>query len=268
MRQHAFMHGPQMEGGAANPVGQRRTVEIDSLAGVDLRLPVERQMIGVFGDEDLRHGRLGWNAALDQSRRRGRLNHDFLAGATGVFGTARHQHAESRGQNVEAFGDVLADDVQPPLAARACLVLDVDDHLDARQVRRQRAAIHATLPGHLFAVGWGLVFALGRRARLALLHVFEREQHLGPPSIATNARQPSTIETRQEATYLRRKAVQTTGASSITSQVPVDRWHDMIGIPTLADAILDRIVHNAYRVDLSGESLRKRGSPSKSSPSK
>jgi hypothetical protein len=71
MRQHAFMHGPQMEGGAANPVGQRRTVEIDSLAGVDLRLPVERQMIGVFGDEDLRHGRLGWNAALDQSRRRG-----------------------------------------------------------------------------------------------------------------------------------------------------------------------------------------------------
>jgi DNA replication protein DnaC len=42
----------------------------------------------------------------------------------------------------------------------------------------------------------------------------------------------------------------------------------MIGIPTLADAILDRIVHNAYRVDLSGESLRKRGSPSKSSPSK
>ena len=58
------------------------------------------------------------------------------------------------------------------------------------------------------------------------------------------------------------------GSLIITSQVPVDRWHDMIGIPTLADAILDRIVHNAYRVDLSGESLRKRGSPSKSNPSK
>ena len=35
-----------------------------------------------------------------------------------------------------------------------------------------------------------------------------------------------------------------------TSQVPVDRWHDLIGIPTLADAILDRVIHNAYRIDL------------------
>ena len=43
----------------------------------------------------------------------------------------------------------------------------------------------------------------------------------------------------------------------ITSQVPVDRWHEMIGDPTFADAILDRIVHNAYRIELSGESLRK-----------
>ena len=46
----------------------------------------------------------------------------------------------------------------------------------------------------------------------------------------------------------------------ITSQLPVDRWHDMIGNPTLADAILDRLVHNAYRIDLSGESLRKQQS--------
>jgi DNA replication protein DnaC len=50
------------------------------------------------------------------------------------------------------------------------------------------------------------------------------------------------------------------GSIIITSQVPVDRWHEMIGIPTLADAILDRVIHNAYRIDLAGESLRKRGS--------
>lgn len=43
----------------------------------------------------------------------------------------------------------------------------------------------------------------------------------------------------------------------VTSQVPVDHWCDMIGNPTLADAILDRLVHNAYRIELSGESLRK-----------
>ena len=35
------------------------------------------------------------------------------------------------------------------------------------------------------------------------------------------------------------------GSIVITSQVPVDRWHDLIGVPTLADAVLDRVVHNA-----------------------
>lgn len=43
----------------------------------------------------------------------------------------------------------------------------------------------------------------------------------------------------------------------ITSQFPVDAWHQIIGDPTYADAILDRIVHNAHRIDLSGPSLRK-----------
>ena len=43
----------------------------------------------------------------------------------------------------------------------------------------------------------------------------------------------------------------------LTSQVPVDKWHDVIGDPTYADAILDRLVHNANRIDLSGDSLRR-----------
>jgi DNA replication protein DnaC len=43
----------------------------------------------------------------------------------------------------------------------------------------------------------------------------------------------------------------------MTSQVPINRWHELIGVPTLADAILDRVIHNAYRIELSGESLRK-----------
>ena len=51
------------------------------------------------------------------------------------------------------------------------------------------------------------------------------------------------------------------GSILITSQVPVDRWYEIIGSPTLADAILDRVVHNAYRIDLAGESLRKRHAP-------
>jgi len=48
------------------------------------------------------------------------------------------------------------------------------------------------------------------------------------------------------------------GATIITSQIPLDRWHDVIGEPTLADAILDRIVHNAHRPKLKGDSLRKK----------
>ncbi|WOS62707.1 IS21-like element helper ATPase IstB [Sinorhizobium fredii] len=43
----------------------------------------------------------------------------------------------------------------------------------------------------------------------------------------------------------------------VTSQIPVQHWHDVIGDPTLGDAILDRLVHNAHRLQLTGESMRK-----------
>ena len=48
------------------------------------------------------------------------------------------------------------------------------------------------------------------------------------------------------------------GSLLITSQVPVSRWHEVIGDPTLADAILDHIVHRAHRIELKGPSLRRR----------
>lgn len=44
----------------------------------------------------------------------------------------------------------------------------------------------------------------------------------------------------------------------LTSQLPIAKWHAQIGDPTLADSILDRLVHNAHRIELSGESLRKK----------
>ena len=43
----------------------------------------------------------------------------------------------------------------------------------------------------------------------------------------------------------------------ITSQIPVKAWHEIIGEPTLADAILDRIVHRAHTIELTGDSMRK-----------
>jgi DNA replication protein DnaC len=44
----------------------------------------------------------------------------------------------------------------------------------------------------------------------------------------------------------------------LTSQLPVEKWHAQIGDPTVAGSILDRMVHNAYRIELSGESIRKK----------
>jgi DNA replication protein DnaC len=48
-----------------------------------------------------------------------------------------------------------------------------------------------------------------------------------------------------------------TRSTILTSQVPVAGWHEQIGDPTLADGILDRLVHNAHRIEMSGESMRK-----------
>lgn len=44
----------------------------------------------------------------------------------------------------------------------------------------------------------------------------------------------------------------------VTSQLPVDNWYELIGDPTLADAIFGRLVHNAYHINLKGESMRKK----------
>lgn len=53
------------------------------------------------------------------------------------------------------------------------------------------------------------------------------------------------------------------GSLLITSQVPVSQWHDVIANPTLGDAILDRIIHNAHRIELKGDSLRRRAGEKK-----
>ena len=61
-----------------------------------------------------------------------------------------------------------------------------------------------------------------------------------------------------------------TRSTIITSQLPVENWHDYLGDPTLADAILDRLVHSAHKLHLEGESMRKRtaNAPDKTSANK
>ena len=50
----------------------------------------------------------------------------------------------------------------------------------------------------------------------------------------------------------------TSKSTIITSQLPIDHWHAWLNDPTVADAILDRLVHNAYKLSLQGDSMRKR----------
>jgi DNA replication protein DnaC len=55
-------------------------------------------------------------------------------------------------------------------------------------------------------------------------------------------------------------------ATLVTSQLPIEHWHDYIGNPTLADAILDRLVHGAHKITLKGGSMRKRLADRESEP--
>jgi DNA replication protein DnaC len=47
----------------------------------------------------------------------------------------------------------------------------------------------------------------------------------------------------------------------VTSQLPIARWHEYLGEPTVADALLDRLLHNAFKIELKGESMRKNKPP-------
>jgi DNA replication protein DnaC len=58
------------------------------------------------------------------------------------------------------------------------------------------------------------------------------------------------------------------GAVILVSQIPVAHWHDLFPAPTLADAILDRLVHNAYRIEMKGDSMRKKQAPKPLTPKK
>ena len=75
---------------------------------------------------------------------------------------------------------------------------------------------------------------------------------------------PISLEKLQDAQYRDFLEIlddrQGGGATLMTSQFPMELWHDTVGNPTVADAILDRPLHNAHRIELKGESMRTRQS--------
>jgi DNA replication protein DnaC len=85
-------------------------------------------------------------------------------------------------------------------------------------------------------------------ARLARLEVLVVDDWAMAP--LTDAERRDFLEICEDR-YQRRSMI-------LTSQLPVANWHEQIGDPTLADSILDRLVHNAHRIEMRGESMRKK----------
>jgi hypothetical protein len=92
-----------MEHSASDPVGERRAIEANALALVNLRLAVERLATSTRATVDS----VGRPPSISRPRGR-RLDDDVLAGAAGVFGPTHDQHPELRRHDVELFADVLA----------------------------------------------------------------------------------------------------------------------------------------------------------------
>jgi len=87
-------------------------------------------------------------------------------------------------------------------------------------------------------------------ARLARLDVLVVDDWAMAP--LTDAERRDFLEISEDRYQVR--------STILTSQLPVAKWHEQIGDPTLADSILDRLVHKAHRIELRGESMRqKRG---------
>src|SRR5271165_3970860 len=115
---------------------------MDAVAGEDLRLPVQRKMIGVFRHNDIGNERFRRDAAFDKPRRSWSLHHRLLAFAA-VFAATGDYDAQGCRDFVEALGFVLADYMHLLTTTGADRAFRFDDLFDARQVSRQRSPVGA-----------------------------------------------------------------------------------------------------------------------------
>src|ERR1700688_1618894 len=98
------------------------------------------------------------------------------------------------------------------------------------------------------------------RADGSLRHFLARLARLDVLVIDDWAMAPLNESERREVWEICEDRYQTR-STLLTSQLPVSRWHEQIGDPTIADGILDRLVHNAHRIEMRGESMRKKRNP-------
>ena len=165
----------QQPGRLADPVGHRRPVEVDALAGVNLRLTVQRQVIAIFGDQHMTEPPGAGPAAVDGQARHRRLRHR-LAAPAGKRRADVADHLEPAGDVVQRLGDVLAHLAHRPAAGRTDARRRVHD-IGARQMLRQRTATAPALRlrHHGRRRGSLLVWAFARRLCFQL---FQRQLQL------------------------------------------------------------------------------------------
>ena len=149
--EQARLQRSQQRRRTADPIGERGAVEIDALAAIDLRLPIQRTVISVFADKHVGDKVFGWDAGFDHTRWRRSLHDRVFAGPAGIFRPARDDDFELGRRHVEPLGAVLAHDMHGAATARASRALRLDNDFFPRQMGRQFAAIdRAGLLGRRF----------------------------------------------------------------------------------------------------------------------
>lgn len=150
----------QFEGSSADPIGKREAVEINALAAHDLRLPIERKMIGIFTDQHMRDRSFCRQTCLDQTSRGRSLGDAVGAGAARIFGATGDDDAELRRDHVQPLRHIYTDAMQAS-AAGAGQAVRLDDLFDTRKMIWKRTAIGCARFGNTFARrGIGLVLSL------------------------------------------------------------------------------------------------------------
>ena len=196
----------QMPGRDAHPVGQRRAVHRHAVTGEQLALTIQGHVLGELGGHDVCDQRLRRQAALDQVRRRRRLDDARPTLRAGVARADGDQHAILRGHDVEPLGPILADPDHLPAAARAALVLRLDHPLDARQMGRQRAmGLRPFSRAYLRRlVGRGALLVSGLRLRDGGLDLLERQRELVGVELLRARAEPGAAHLAQERLQPRR----------------------------------------------------------------
>ena len=158
--------------GCADPSGKRRTVQIDAFAGIDLRLPVERKMVGILRDQHMREQTWTCESTIDGPRWRGRL-HDAVAGIATQLRTHVADDLEAGPHVLQHLGHVFAQLAQSAPAVGTSLVAWYVRVDLTRKMLGQRAAE---------GLGWSRTFCRSGGLQLldgaGNLQVFELELKL------------------------------------------------------------------------------------------